>query len=57
VAEVSNIWFMLATRSTFQLAMSWLKAVAPLKRAYMVVTRAVFQPAMFWLKAAAPEKV
>ncbi len=53
MAEESNILSMLATRSTFQLAMFWSKSVALLKREYMVATLATFQPPMFWLKTVA----
>ena len=41
------------TRSTFQLAMFWLKAVAPVSMLLMVVARAVFHEPMLALKEVA----
>jgi hypothetical protein len=37
------------TRSTFQLARFWLKAVAELNMPSILATHATFQLAMFWL--------
>ena len=54
---LSNASAKFATRSTFQLSMGRLKAVALLNAWYIVVTDAVFQLPTIWLKTDVPENM